>query len=130
MSTCEFRTRRLRVAGWHAIDFEGPDLADLVIGLLTPTNTRALPPEWHGGYSRARAESWIAERDDESTVLLAIDRDSRDPLGILILVELDDAHRPGFVDLRVGYLLAEPARGQGLASELIGGLVEWSRVRP
>ena len=31
------------------------------------------------------------------------------------------------VDVRLGYLIAESAWGKGLASELIGGFVEWCR---
>ena len=34
------------------------------------------------------------------------------------------------VEIRVGYLLAEPYWGRGFASELIAGLVAWCRQQP
>jgi ribosomal-protein-alanine N-acetyltransferase len=33
------------------------------------------------------------------------------------------------VDIRLGYVLAEPAWGRSLGSELVGGFVEWCRAQ-
>lgn len=94
--------------------------------MLTTSTTRSLPEALHGDFSIDRARLWIHERDQESPTLLVIDRQSRSPVGLLILFEVPLADDGG-VDLRVGYLLAESFWGQGLGSELVAGLVTWSR---
>ena len=48
-----------------------------------------------------------------------IDVASGAPLGLVLLFEQAEN------ELRLGYMLAESSWGQGVASELIGGLVEW-----
>lgn len=124
---CRFETDRLTVGAWHRLAFETAlDLEQVVSDLLTETTTAALPEAWRGGYSRERARRWIGERDDESPTLLIIDRESRQPLGLLILFgePIDDGRR---IDLRIGYLLDEAVWGRGLAGELVAGLVGWAR---
>ena len=115
IADCRYETERLRVSDWHS---HAVDLENVVMTMLTVPVTGALPPTWQGEYSRQRASDWIRERDAESTVLLAIDRSTSEPVGLLILFEETDA-------VRIGYLLSETVWGQGLASELVGGLVDW-----
>jgi RimJ/RimL family protein N-acetyltransferase len=127
-----FETHRLRVDAWHAAapaDGSGPALPDVVVSLLSPAVTRALPVEWQGSYSRSRAEAWIAERDADGPTLLALERSSRNATGLVILHESDAADGSG-VDVHLGYVLAESAWGQGLGSELVEGLVSWCRGQP
>ncbi len=129
--TCEFETSRLRVGEWHSVPLRpGRDLAVVVTEMLTDGTTRSLPSAWHGAYTPERAQAWIAERDEESATLLATGRESGEPLGLVILFELAADDQPDDLDLRLGYLLAEPAWGRGLASELIEGLVSWCRSQP
>ena len=121
----EFDTLRLQVRGWHdhdAVDFH---LIDVVRLMLTPLVTAPLPPSWQGHFDRGRAEAWIAERDQESNVLLVTDRSNHEPVGLVIVFEEQSADDPSLVDLRLGYLLAESAWGHGFATELVGGLVQW-----
>lgn len=120
---CRFGSERLDVMPWHTAPVD--DLARFVARLLTPAVTAALPAEWRGPYDAERAAAWIEDRDAESTVLLAVERSSAAPLGLLIVTAEGDirAH-----DLRIGYLLAEAGWGRGLATELIGGLVAWCRA--
>ena len=123
-----FATDRLLVRDWHeserAETFE--DLPTVVAEMLTEPVTRWLPPHWQGPYTRARAEAWITEQDDEGVVLLVESRENGEPLGLILLFE--EAVADG-VDLRLGYLLAEHAWGQGYGSELLGGFAEWCRRR-
>ena len=71
---CAFRTDRLDVGEWHAMaDHHGLDLETIVSGTLTPQTTRALPPEWHGGFDIERSRRWIEGRDAESATLLAVE---------------------------------------------------------
>ncbi|MGI9599235.1 MAG: GNAT family N-acetyltransferase [Acidimicrobiales bacterium] len=129
VETCTFETERLLVQPWHRRRPDGCsplDLPNAVAEMLTEPVTRHLPNSWHGSYSRHRAETWIAERDAESTVLLVGARPAGDPVGLVILTETP-AGGDELVDIRLGYLLAETAWGTGLATELLGGLVEWCR---
>ncbi len=86
--------------------------------------TRSLPPPWQGPYSVTRAQQWVEERDKEGTTLLVVDKQVNQPVGLMILFETEDIY--GF-EVRLGYLLAEPAWGKGFASELVRGFVGWCR---
>ena len=123
-----FTTERLLARSWHVAEErgKGDDLAAAVAGMLTEPVTRWLPPQWGGPYSRARAQEWIAERDAEGSVLLVEDRESGQPLGLVLLFE--EAGAEG-TEVRLGYLLAEDAWGRGLGHELLGGVVAWCRAR-
>jgi RimJ/RimL family protein N-acetyltransferase len=123
-----FETERLRVLGWHAAERAGAvaDLPAVVAAMLTEPVTRWLPPHWQGPYTRGRAEAWIAEQDAEGTVLLVEDRESGEPLGLVLLFE---GPVEGGVEVRLGYLLAETAWGRGYGGELLGGFVAWCRAR-
>lgn len=50
-------------------------------------------------------------------------------VGLLILFEGQPDDGPG-VDLRVGYLLGASVWGEGMATELVAGLVTWARAQP
>jgi RimJ/RimL family protein N-acetyltransferase len=132
VETMAYQTERLRVEPWHQ-DGAGrrPDveLAGVVAELLDDEATRWLPPGWQGPYDRERAAAWIAERDAESTVLLASDSHAGRAVGlVLIHVQPDGAGAPATA--RIGYLLARAARGRGLGGELLGGLVARCRADP
>jgi RimJ/RimL family protein N-acetyltransferase len=126
-STCRFVTSRLHVAEWHTLaTCEALHLPDIVASLLTPGVTRALPEAWRGGYDLERAESWVRERDLEGATLLALDRTSSFPVGLVIL-SVSSLHNAPAIRIRLGYLLGETCWGQGLASELVQGFVDWCR---
>jgi RimJ/RimL family protein N-acetyltransferase len=127
---CAFRTDRLEVGEWHAMaDHHGLDLETVVSDTLTPQTTRALPPEWHGGFDIERSRRWIEDRDAESATLLAVEHETGVAACLLLLFESVGDDDPGF-DLRIGYIVRDTAAGRGLASELVGGLVEWARSQP
>jgi len=126
---CEFATVRLLVEPWnHCAENSGVDLPRLVAGMLTESTTRELPQPWRGDYSAERARSWIDERERESPTLLAVHRESGQPVGILIVFE--NLTETSSVDVRIGYLITEAAWGQGFATELVGGLSSWARAQP
>ena len=130
---CHFVTERLLVKEWHSLtadDWEETSLARVVSSMLTEPVTRSLPTPWQGDYSVERAAGWIAERDREGASLLAIDRYSRAPVGLVILFETANEDISGGTEVRLGYMLAESAWGQGLASELVAGFVRWCREVP
>ena len=124
-----FATERLAACEWHVTEHRGEvaDLPAAVATMLTEPVTLWLPPSWQGPYTRARAAAWIEERDAEGPVLLVVDRETRSPVGLVLLFEEPDDDG---IDVRLGYLLAEEAWGRGLGSELLGGIVAWCRGRP
>ena len=77
----------------------------------------------------SRAREWIGERDKEGTTLLVIDKSTKEPVGLVILIEVDSANAIDGIEVRLGYLLSEPAWGKGLASELVKGFVAWCRTQ-
>jgi RimJ/RimL family protein N-acetyltransferase len=129
--SCAFETDRLIVGDWHDLaERLGLDLADVITVVLTTTTTSALPPDWYGDYDADRATRWIIDRDAESPTLLAIEKETGNAIGLMILFEtaLDDGSSE--IDLRLGYVLAESAWGNGFATELVNGLVQWARSEP
>ena len=128
---CELWTPRLVVANWHQLANRfGLDLAGTVDHILTPTTTAELPPVWQGTYDHERARAWIDDRDRESPTLLALERRTAEAVGLLILFESRSISRDERADVRVGYVIAEPAWGQGFATEIIRALVTWGQSQP
>jgi RimJ/RimL family protein N-acetyltransferase len=126
--TCSFTTQRLLVREWHSLnpgEWVEQDLAEVVATMLTEPVTESLPEAWRGAFTMERAASWVEERDAEGATLLVVERSSGLPVGLVILFEAQETSAP--IELRLGYLLAESAWGKGIASELVDGLVSWSR---
>lgn len=130
-AACAYTTDRLTVGPWPALAAEGngADLASTVAAILTPAVTASLPDEWQGPFGPERARRWIEQRDGEGATLLARDRRSGQAIGLLVLHEIADA-TAAVVDVRLGYLVAESAWGQGYGRELVAGFVGWCRGQP
>ena len=130
LESLSFDSERLVVSEWHrAVERTGLDLARSIVELMTPLTTRSLPESWRGDYSLERAQRWIAERDAESPTLLVTDRQTGEAIGLLIVFLDSSADEDSGGDARLGYLLSDSVWGQGLASELVAGLVGWSKTR-
>uniref|UniRef100_A0A7S2SE02 N-acetyltransferase domain-containing protein n=1 Tax=Mucochytrium quahogii TaxID=96639 RepID=A0A7S2SE02_9STRA len=98
-------------------------------GMLVENVTKSLPPDWQGDYSEERAMQWMQEREKEgTTVLLCVEKEAKEPIGLMILFEMD--YQGGGKEVRLGYLLREQSWGKGFASELIGAFVPWCRSVP
>ena len=113
-----FETERLRVIDWLRRGEE--KLADFLVSALTPEVTRELPPTW-GGFSRARAPAWIAERHREGTMFLVEAKDPGNAVGLFMFFPGGATRHRG--EVRLGYVLAESAWGRGYATELLQGFV-------
>lgn len=98
--------------------------------MLTEPVTRSLPTPWQRDYTVDRARRWIAERDAEGATLLVVSKSSGQALGLMLLFEASPPDDLDGTEVRLGYLLAEAAWGQGLASELVAGFVAWCRTQP
>jgi len=126
LNECYFETDQLVVGKWSG-PMTGDTAAEsrhaFVVSLLTEAVTHDLPPSWQGTYDVDRASQWFSERQSESTVLFATKRSNGHPVGLLILSE--SAHGDRSRQIRLGYMIHEDAWGQGLATEIVAGLVEW-----
>ena len=121
-SVCEFETDRLRVAPWHEIaERLEVDLAQVIARMLTVRATLGLPESWQGEHTAESASDWIDDRDAEASMLLVVESESGQPVGIVVLAEAPISTTE--VDVRIGYLIAEGVWGQGLATELVSGLL-------
>lgn len=128
--SCAFLTQRLSVGPWHSAAGEyGIDLNEAVAAILTPNTTGALPAAWRGDYSLDRARRWVVERDGEFPTLLVVLRSSSEPVGLMLLHEEGNGGG-GLTDLRIGYVISDSRWGEGIASELVDGLVDWARSQP
>lgn len=138
---CHFQTGRLTVTHWRsdtaALCLDELSLAQPVMTILTPVVTKALPPSWQQIDNEAKALAWLAERDAESVVLTlqlgSGNRSAEQIIGFLLLhadVCSSDTQNSdeALVNLRIGYLLAESVWGQGLANELLSGLLDWCKA--
>jgi ribosomal-protein-alanine N-acetyltransferase len=121
-----FVTDRLKVGEWRSLSVGHTEMAHAVAAILTPKVTQSLPEDWRGEYSNDRVAQWLEDIDREATTLLVLDRSSNNPIGLMILFEEDEDQSERSV--RVGYMLAETAWGQGYATELLHGLVDWCRT--
>jgi len=104
-------------------------LPETVQVLLTPSVTANLPEAWQGCYSQSRAREWIRDRDAEGTTLLVTSRESCECIGLLFLHE-SESPLITESELRLGYLVAQSQWGNGYASEIVMGLVNWAREGP
>ena len=127
---CAFETDRLLADEWHSMppqSWQRQDLDRVVSQMLTGSVTQPLPESWHGRYTLERTQLWIAERDAEGTDLLVVEKSSRKAIGLLFMAWFNVSDG---VEIRVGYLLAEPFWGRGFASEMVAGLVAQCRLQP
>jgi len=125
---CSFETDRLQIGNLELTDA----VFDNIASMMTAPVTKSLPPSWQGEYSPERAKSWSAECVESGTTLLSIRRKegvTHTLTGLVILFPEVHADDSNAVDLRLGYLLSEQSWGQGFASEVVAGLVQWCRSR-
>jgi len=83
---------------------------------------------WDGSLAKERS-AFVGPDDKDATTLRARSLSTGESIGLLILFEEPLANTDRAA-LRIGYLITEAARGQGFATELVTGFVEWCRKRP
>ena len=114
-----FTTDRLSVRHWQTVLADPEDRERLeadLSAMLSDKVLEHLPPPLHITDS---ITSWVNDRAGESDVLL-IEMKDKNLVGLLILAAI-----PGdeILTVHIGYLLSEVTWGQGIASELVAGLV-------
>ncbi len=115
----EFETDRLQVVGWRSRGDAA--LTAFLTSALTHNVTRELPPSWQTGLTLSGAKAWIAKRDGEGKMFL-IEAKYSAPIGVFMF--FPDMPTPTQGQVRVGYVFAEQAWGQGYATELLVGFLK------
>ncbi|SHI19636.1 GNAT family N-acetyltransferase [Ferrimonas marina] len=108
-------TQRLSLTRWSSADAPAqPELFEQVVTVLQPEVVAELPPTFHGVTSPEQARQWLAQQSQQSDLYLV--RQEGRLIGFVLL------HRQGDGG-HLGYLLAKSAWGQGLAFEMLQGLL-------
>ncbi|WP_300073996.1 GNAT family N-acetyltransferase [uncultured Ruegeria sp.] len=80
-----------------------------------------LPAPLQLDHQKGGVRSWIDARAEEGQVLLVSWKHSEELIGLMIVASNSEAAESPVI--HIGYMLAETAWGQGIASELLRGLV-------
>ena len=124
----DFTTKRLIVKEWHSFDpdeLDLPDLETIVEEMLVPDVTKRFPVMWRGSYDKKRARFWIQDRDNESKTLLAVEKETREPLGYINFFSVGERSKGTY--LRLGYLISKAVWNYGLATEMVDGFIHWCK---
>lgn len=132
-----FSTARLDIKDWRLRASQlGDAFYSELLALLTPQVTQALPDSWQE-LTADSVKSWFAERAAEGEILTLLLSDSNTLAGLLLLYPhsqasescVEQQSKQADITLHIGYLLAEPFQGKGLAKELLQGLITQCRTR-
>lgn len=119
-----FSTERFRIKDWRSLinnDVARKKLEAALTAILSPPVLEHLPPSLQLDSEEGAISSWVDARVAESNVFVVNSKADKQLIGLVILApEPDHSKRP---IIHLGYLIAEPAWGQGAASELVKGLV-------
>lgn len=126
ISCCQFLTDRLEVKNWN----NGVDNDDLKADmfhelslLLSPKVMEFLPEPLQKSCGDCDLETWVDARNDESDVFMVRDKTSSKLFGLLILAGTSETSNHSTI--RIGYLLDQNCWGQGIATELVKGFINW-----
>ncbi|MEX0303034.1 MAG: GNAT family N-acetyltransferase [Leisingera sp.] len=111
MSLLDFQTARLQAVPWQ--DLTALEMA----GLFAPNVVRWLPQGFQATEDDGARRAFLAAVSQQAEVI-ALRNLAGQSIGLVILSFPEE----GRLIRNLGYLFAEPAWGQGLASELIAGL--------
>ncbi len=119
-----FETERLAARDWRP-DLDDPSgraaLERSLRAILGARVLEHLPPALQLADGAAPIADWIDARAAQGDVMLVSDAGSEELIGLLFLARRPDGADPP--QIHVGYLLREEAWGEGLATELVRGLV-------
>lgn len=124
----EFTTKRLIVKKWHSFEpkeLNEQDLVTIMEKILVPEITKTFPPMLRGKYDRERTKAWIQERDSESKTLLAVEKETKKPIGLVNFFRVGNSAEGTY--LRLGYLVSKVMWNNGLATELVDGFIHWCK---
>lgn len=121
-----FSTERLDVVHWIA-EFNDRQaklrLANELDKLLTPPVLEHLPEPLQLQSGPDAALHWISARRTEADTYTVRHRNSGELLGLAILADVSED--VATTTIHIGYLFGENAWGQGFATEMLNGVVDW-----
>jgi len=124
-----FASKRLNIKDCAALLASNKGkVIDAISTMLTDKVVKSLPADWKDINSVEKAEAWLQQRLDESTVLIISTKHDDTIIG-LVLISKNQGVK-GDRSLNIGYLLAENYWGQGYASELLQALVKHFQSKP
>lgn len=119
----QYRTDRLTVRALTNLAEAPSDLASDTLALFSPEVQATLPEHWPPVTDATGARQWLQDRLDEAWLLEVRMSSDTTLVGFLLI------HPSIVVEIgttwHLGYLLGDAYWGQGLASELVAGLVNW-----
>ena len=80
---------------------------------------------WQGHYDKRRTKAWIQELDSDAKGLLAVEKETNQPIGIINFFRVGDRSRGTY--FRLGYLLPKVMWNNGFATELVEGFIHWCK---
>ena len=116
--------RKTTLARWGPLLNDPPKRAALgrdLAALLAPEVTARLPADLAFDQARDAVDRWIETADGLADIHTITRTDTGALAGLLLLFAADPAHD---TDLMIGYFLGPEHWGQGLASDMLSGLVE------
>jgi len=123
-----FKTNRVSILKWNFIESQTNlknSTTKSVLKIRTPNVTKNLPDGWQNIDTANKAENWIVERKKDSNFYSITLTETNEIIGFMFLYENNEIKKSN--ELRLGYLLTESKWGKGIGSELINGLVKWSK---
>lgn len=120
----DYATSRLRAVDAQRMLVSHKRKAQLLIQLkssLTQKVLAPLPPHFAMGTEEIEPEQWLYDRLGEGQVLLLLDERQETLYGLVFLFSA--AMESGGIVVQIGYLIGEDFWGQGLATEMLAGLV-------
>lgn len=119
-----FTTERLYIEKWdsppNSISIKD---FDFLRSVLTPTNTKYLPDGWQNLTSEEQLRTWFKFQLEEGDLLKIWEREMKEDIGMLFLNEEAESHI-----INIGYIITKDYWGKGYGTELIRGLIHWSRT--
>jgi RimJ/RimL family protein N-acetyltransferase len=130
-----FKTQRLIITPLSRSFADSSKFLQQIPQVLTTEVTKTLPISWQQVEDEMKGRQWLNDRLSEGIVCSITNSSNERLIGFLFLYEqelisarLTQASEP-FLEVRIGYLLAEQHWGKGLASELIAGLISYYKER-
>ncbi|WP_028025806.1 GNAT family N-acetyltransferase [Enterovibrio calviensis] len=127
-----FRTPRLTAA---ALSYSSSSqtlnaVSTQLAAILTPDVTRHLPPDIQTVRDKESAANWLSSilNECQFVAVSLVDHDALAGFFLLYPEAIEQESQGDGYLLRLGYVVAERYQGQGLASEMIAGLVAWCRA--
>ncbi|WP_028772815.1 GNAT family N-acetyltransferase [Shewanella waksmanii] len=115
----DYTTSRLQVRHLAQVEVCA-NLLDDIVATLTPEVVRDLPNAFKGIDDRKAAQQWLEKINQDGELLLVYSRATQRLVGMVFLyIQPTYAH--------IGYLLAQTCWRQGLATELLLGLIDQCR---